>query len=60
MNELSFQSFEAEARAQGFDEVLERVWQPHTVLDTHVHPFAVKGSWCAARCGSPSAPTRGT
>ena len=37
-----FSEFEAQARAQGFDEVLERVWAPATVLDTHVHPFAVQ------------------
>ena len=31
------------ARApEGFDEVLERKWQPSLVLDTHTHPFAVK------------------
>ena len=38
----SFQAFEAELRAQGFDEVLEREWAPLTVVDTHVHPFAAK------------------
>ena len=26
--------------AEGFDELLERVWAPLTVLDTHSHPFA--------------------
>jgi hypothetical protein len=39
---MSFQAFEAQARADGFDEVLERRWDPHTVLDEHRHPFAVK------------------
>lgn len=34
--------FEADARAAGFDEVLERRWEPGTVLDMHTHPFAVK------------------
>ena len=38
----SLHEFEADARAQGFDEVLEREWAPLTVLDTHVHPFAAK------------------
>ncbi|HEU4350274.1 MAG TPA: cupin domain-containing protein, partial [Burkholderiales bacterium] len=28
--------------AAGFDEVLERRWQPNTVIDTHTHPFAVQ------------------
>ncbi|MCW5612017.1 MAG: AraC family ligand binding domain-containing protein [Rubrivivax sp.] len=37
----SFAEFEADARARGFDEVLERRWAPGTVLDTHTHPFAV-------------------
>lgn len=38
----SFQEFEAGWRAQGFDEALERERPPLTVLDTHVHPFAVR------------------
>ena len=42
MSTPTFSEFEAEARAQGFDEVLERVWRPGTVLDTHAHPFAAK------------------
>lgn len=43
MNELpTYEAFEREHRARGFDEVLERVWQPHQVLDTHTHPFAVE------------------
>jgi hypothetical protein len=39
---VTFREFEADARAQGFDEVLERDWPALTVLDTHVHRFAVK------------------
>ena len=35
-----FATFEADARAQGYDEVLVRDWLPLTVLDTHTHPFA--------------------
>lgn len=38
----SFESFAAEHGAAGFDEVLERRWQPNTVIDTHTHPFAVQ------------------
>lgn len=34
-------AFEAEARRRGFDEVLERSWAPHRVLDTHTHAFGV-------------------
>ena len=41
MNEPDFAAFERDARAQGFDEVLERKWAPDTVLDSHTHPFAV-------------------
>ena len=42
MNTLTFAAFEAESRAAGFDEVLERHWAPNTVLDTHSHPFEVQ------------------
>jgi quercetin dioxygenase-like cupin family protein len=38
----SLADFEAEARAQGFDEVIERRWPPATVLETHQHPFALR------------------
>lgn len=34
--------FKAGALAQGFDEVLERVWAPNQVVGTHTHPFAVQ------------------
>ena len=42
MNPVTFEAFDAEARAQGFDEVLERKWAPSTVLESHTHPFAVR------------------
>ena len=38
----AFETFAAEHRAAGFDEVLERQWKPNTVIDTHTHPFSVK------------------
>ena len=38
----TFDSFSAEQRAQGFDEVLERRWQPNAATQTHTHPFAVQ------------------
>lgn len=41
MIQPDFQTFEVDARAQGFDEVLERQWAPRTVLATHTHAFAV-------------------
>lgn len=37
-----FHAFQAQARGEGFDEVLSREWAPGVVLDTHTHPFAVK------------------
>jgi mannose-6-phosphate isomerase-like protein (cupin superfamily) len=41
MDTSTFERFAADARAQGFDEVLERSWPPETVLDTHTHAFSV-------------------
>ncbi len=41
MSALTYAEFEAQARAQGFDEVLERVWSPGHVVDIHTHPFDV-------------------
>ena len=37
----TFAQFEAEARTEGFDQVLERLWSPGQVVATHTHPFAV-------------------
>lgn len=42
MTQFSFDEFASQARAQGFDEIVERRWPPSTVLETHTHPFAVK------------------
>ena len=39
--ELTYDAFEADARRNGFDEVLERRWDPSTVLENHKHPFAL-------------------
>lgn len=39
---MTFQAFEAEARAQGFDEIVERTWTPGTVIESHTHPFSVR------------------
>lgn len=41
MKQPDFDTFAQNARARGFDEVLERVWAPDTVLPEHTHPFAV-------------------
>ena len=37
----TYAQFEAAAREQGFDEVLERVWGPNQELQTHSHSFSV-------------------
>jgi hypothetical protein len=42
MNRVTFEAFEAEARAQGFDEIAERKWDPGTVVQSHTHPFSVR------------------
>lgn len=39
MDTNSFESFEKNARAEGFNEVTHRVWEPDTVLPEHTHPF---------------------
>jgi quercetin dioxygenase-like cupin family protein len=41
VDELTFEAFEANARAEGFDEVVERHWAARTVLERHTHPFAL-------------------
>jgi AraC-like ligand binding domain len=42
MSSITFTEFETDAKASGFDEVLERQWKPLTVVDLHTHPFAAK------------------
>jgi quercetin dioxygenase-like cupin family protein len=42
MNRTTFEAFESEARAEGFDEVVERKWPPSTALDSHTHSFSVR------------------
>jgi quercetin dioxygenase-like cupin family protein len=52
----TFDAFRQRAIEQGFDEVIERDWEPHAVFDEHQHPFdanalIVKGEmWL--RCGA--------
>jgi hypothetical protein len=38
----SFAEFASQARAAGFDEVIERRWGPLTVVPTHTHDFDVE------------------
>jgi hypothetical protein len=42
LDQVTFEAFEASARAEGFDEVIERQWSARTVLATHTHPFALR------------------
>jgi quercetin dioxygenase-like cupin family protein len=42
MSSVTFEEFAAGARGEGFEEVLERRWDPGVALDTHTHPFSVK------------------
>ena len=36
---ISIEQLGALMRAAGYDEVVERIWAPGTVVDTHTHPF---------------------
>lgn len=42
MSTTTFAQFESAAKAEGFDEVLERRWGPDAVVGVHTHPFAVR------------------
>jgi hypothetical protein len=42
MSEPTFQQFEANALAKGYDVVIERKWAADEVVDVHTHPFGVK------------------
>ncbi len=42
VDQVTFVAFEANARAEGFDEVVERRWAARTVLEQHTHPFALR------------------
>jgi len=42
MTTTTFEAFEADARAAGFDEALVREWGPDVTIDTHTHPFDVE------------------
>lgn len=42
MSGIDFAAFEAQALADGYDEVLERNWPADAALDEHTHPFALR------------------
>lgn len=35
----TYEMFEQAARAEGFSEVVERIWAPGQIVDSHSHPF---------------------
>ncbi len=39
---LDTAAFDAQALAQGYEELLDRQWAPLTVVDIHTHPFDAK------------------
>jgi len=39
MIDKNFEAFRARKLAEGYDEVLERVWEPNFSNELHVHPF---------------------
>lgn len=38
---VTFDQFEKQALADGYNEVIERVWQPNEKLEPHTHPYGV-------------------
>jgi hypothetical protein len=39
---FNFESFSQDLKALGFNQVLERHWEPLGVADSHTHPFDAK------------------
>ena len=35
----TFEDFQAQKLKEGYDEVLQRVWEPHFANEMHAHPF---------------------
>jgi mannose-6-phosphate isomerase-like protein (cupin superfamily) len=42
MNTANFDAFRLQALMEGYDEALERAWEPLTLVDMHSHPFTAK------------------
>ena len=42
MSTIDIEQFKKDSIAAGFEEVLERKWEPHLTIDTHTHPFSVQ------------------
>lgn len=43
MTHPALPKFKEQALADGYQEVVERVWAPNTVAETHTHPFTARG-----------------
>jgi quercetin dioxygenase-like cupin family protein len=41
MMDQNFEAFKARKSKEGFNEILERVWEPNFSNETHDHPFDV-------------------
>ncbi len=39
--QISFAQFEKVMMSAGYNQVIERVWEPNQMLDEHTHPFEV-------------------
>ena len=53
----TLEEFRTQALADGFDEVLERVWAPGLEIETHSHPFdaeaiVTRGEMWLSRAGA--------
>jgi quercetin dioxygenase-like cupin family protein len=43
MTHPALSNFKQQALSEGYQEVVERNWEPNTVAATHTHPFAARG-----------------
>ena len=41
MTSMTFEEFETQSLNSGFNEVIERVWEPDLTLEAHTHPYDV-------------------
>jgi quercetin dioxygenase-like cupin family protein len=38
----NFLEFTAQAMDDGFEEIMQREWPPHLILETHTHPYDIR------------------
>ena len=41
MTPFNFDAFKSDAEAEGYDEVVEKTWEPDAEIPAHSHPYAV-------------------